>query len=666
MSKIYEVAIKLAGQLSGGFVRSFSQASSAVRNLGTDLDRLKTKEEKLFKARQNLQKNLSGLSKNAPYATGAGVALGAGLSTSVSTGMDFEAQISKVGAISRASAEDMAKLEAKARELGAATSWSATQAAEGMQYLSMAGFSTDQILKAMPGMLSLASAGAVDLGQAADIASNILSGFNMQASEMGLVGDVLVNTFTKSNTSLESLGVTMKYAAPIAVAYGLGIEQVAAMAAKLGDAGIQGSDAGTALRSMMVRLSKPTKETAEALAALGVELKKNGKMKDMATILAEIAKAEEKLSEAGRLRANATIFGTEALSAASVLMKQSVNGELQKFEQAVKAAGSSEEVAGRQLDNLKGDVTKLGSGLQELQLIIYGTIQPALRDLASWTTDIVTKVQGWCRENPALTKTITLAAVAIATATAAALPMVAAFRTMAFVVGAAKLPFSILGTVTGKLGIGISGLSGTMGSFAAAGGPLLLAAAGIYTLYRNSEDFRTVCDGIIGGVTKLGAELGGKLGGVLKEICEWLGKAIDGFMKLIGLGDTAKGVKNASESFERRQGIDLSTATAEEIAQAAAEDRVGMASGGIVTGPTRALIGEGREAEAVLPLSRLSSMLRGGTGAAGMNVTFSPTINVSGGADAYDQVKRGITEGRDALRRDLEKLMNDRRRLSYV
>jgi phage-related tail protein len=149
------------------------------------------------------------------------VALGATLAAPVRVAMEFEQSMAKVGAVARASGEELTRLTATARQLGATTNWTASQVAEGMQFLAMAGFNTEQTIAAMPGMLSLASAGAIDLGAAADIASNILTGFNMRAEEMGRLGDVMTNTFTTSNTNLQMLGESMKYVAPVAAATGV-------------------------------------------------------------------------------------------------------------------------------------------------------------------------------------------------------------------------------------------------------------------------------------------------------------------------------------------------------------------------------------------------------------------------------------------------------------
>src|SRR5690606_2922780 len=170
----------------------------------------------------------------------------------------------------RATDEEMAILSRTARELGASTVFSASQAAEGMSYLAMAGFSVSEIVDAMPGLLDTAAAAQSGLGVTADIVSNILSGFQLEARETTRVADVLTATFTSSNTTLEMLGDTMSYVAPVAASLGISLEEVAAMTGRLGDVGIQGQRAGTALRAIFTRLAAPTGEAAKILQQLGV------------------------------------------------------------------------------------------------------------------------------------------------------------------------------------------------------------------------------------------------------------------------------------------------------------------------------------------------------------------------------------------------------------
>lgn len=335
------------------------------------------------------------------------VALGATLAAPVRTAMNFEQAMAKVGAVSNASAEDLGKLTQTARQLGATTNWSASQAAEGMQFLAMAGFSTEQTMAAMPGMLNLASAGAIELGQAADIASNILSGFNLEANEMGRLGDVLTNTFTTSNTSLSGLGETMKYVAPIAAATGVSLEQAAAMAGKLGDAGIQGSNAGTALRAVISRLAAPTGQAADMLEQLGIQTTDaSGNLREVPDILADLNKSMASMGTAAKANITSTIFGLEAASAATVLLGKAGDGSLQDYATRLEETGSAARVAQKQNETATGAMKRLGSAVESIGITIGNVLLPVLADGADMVAKVVGVVDTLAQEFPLLTKVV--------------------------------------------------------------------------------------------------------------------------------------------------------------------------------------------------------------------------------------------------------------------
>lgn len=370
-------------RIGGNISRSFRQSINDVRS---NLDSIESKSKAAGKAMMAFS----------------AVAM-AGIGASVKTAIDFEAAMSKVGATSRANKEDLARLTATARELGATTAWSASQAAEGMQFLAMAGFSVNDTIAAMPGMLALASAGAVDLADAADIASNILTGFGLKSKDMDRVADVMTNAFTQSNVSVQMLGETMKYVAPVAESLGVSIETTAAMTGKLGDAGIQASMAGTALRAIMSRLAAPPKAAAKALAQLNVQTKDaKGNLRDMPEILAEIEKKTAKMGNAQKAGLFKQIAGEEAFSAMTVLAKQAGSGELQKFTEKMKETGSAQRVAKQMLDNTKGAITQLKSAVEGIMITIGNVFLPTITQATNKLTEIVAAVQVWSTANPEL------------------------------------------------------------------------------------------------------------------------------------------------------------------------------------------------------------------------------------------------------------------------
>lgn len=340
---------------------------------------------------RDIKKTANDFKKVGGVMTAAGTGLSIGIGKAVRTAADFESAMSRVGALSGATEKEMKLLTKEARRLGATTVFSATEAAEAMQYLAMAGFDTKQIIAAMPGVLNMAAAGGVALGDAANIATNIMSGFNLEASEAGRVADVLTKAFTNSNTTLYGLGETMKYAAPAAAAIGWSLEEVTAAAAKLGDVGIDASMAGTALRSAMVRLSNPTKKARDLLEKYNIQVTDaDGKVRPLHDILAQMKDRFANLSEAERAAAVQTIFGTEAMSAMLALMEDPEG--LRVFtEELENAGGTAEKIADQQMDNLSGSVEELKSAFEEVQIGIGTALIPILRSLADGLTNLLNK-----------------------------------------------------------------------------------------------------------------------------------------------------------------------------------------------------------------------------------------------------------------------------------
>src|SRR5699024_4902744 len=198
--------------------------------------------------------------------------------------------------------EELEQLEDMAKDLGETTRFSATEASEGMSFLAMAGFETNEILDSMPGLLNLAAAGQLDLGRAADITTNVMSGFNLEAEETGRVSDILAESAASANTSVEQMGGAMSYVAPVAEGAGLSIEETAAAMGTLSDAGIQGERAGTALRSMIASLQNPTGQTANALKDLGLSAEDvNPSMNSLSEILGTLEDAGMDSSQAMQL-----------------------------------------------------------------------------------------------------------------------------------------------------------------------------------------------------------------------------------------------------------------------------------------------------------------------------------------------------------------------------
>ncbi|MGI1678972.1 MAG: phage tail tape measure protein [Cellvibrionaceae bacterium] len=401
--------------------RELQQAGVSSRNLmgdnarlGASVERLSQKYRKLNQAMRAQEANKAQRADLRGQLFDA-VALGATVIAPVSIAVNFEQSIARLGAITRSGDDALLGLEQTARRLGETTQFSASEATSAMTFLGMAGFKTNEIISATPGMLNLAQAAGSDLAGTADIASNILSGFSLKADEMGRVGDVLSATFTTSNTTLQMLGDTLKYAAPVASSAGASIEQVAAMAGLLGNVGIQGSMAGTALRAAFLRLSAPPKIAADALANLGVEVKDlDGNLRSVPELLQELAQATEGLGSAERAEAIKQIFGSEASAGLTELLKQAGSGALDSYiQQLQQAKGTADTMAKKMSATTAGSLKRLGSALESVAISIGSLLLPSVAAGAELFAGMASWVSGAAQEYPWLTKVIVGATVGL-------------------------------------------------------------------------------------------------------------------------------------------------------------------------------------------------------------------------------------------------------------
>ncbi|MEG1812840.1 MAG: phage tail tape measure protein [Clostridia bacterium] len=312
----------------------------------------------------------------------------------VNTYKGFSSGMSTVRAITGATQADFVKLNQTAKDLGATTAFSATQAAEGMKYLGMAGWDVNEIIAAMPGLLDLAASGQTDLGTAADIVSDVMTAMGMAAGEAGRAADVFAKTATASNTSVEGIGASMKYVAPIANAFGASLEEVSTMIGLMANAGIKGEMAGTALRSSMLRMSDPVPEMAAAMKKLNLTFAdSSGKMKGIGTIVKELGEKFSALTESQRLEYAQTLFGTEAASAWLGVISQGAGAYDTFYASLMNANGAAKEMAAIQLDNLSGDMEELGGAAETLKLSLMEKLDPYLRSGIQWLTSKIPTLQ---------------------------------------------------------------------------------------------------------------------------------------------------------------------------------------------------------------------------------------------------------------------------------
>lgn len=325
--------------------------------------------------------------------TGTAAALGGVAAAAIKVGSDFESQMSRVKAISGATGEEFEQLKAQAMQLGADTSFSASQAAEGMENLAAAGFTTSEIMSAMPGLLNLAAASGEDLASSSDIAASTLRGFGLAASDAAHVADVLAANANRTNSSVADTGEAMKYIAPLARAAGLSLEETAAAIGIMANAGVNGSQAGTSLRGALSRLSKPTKDMSEAMDELGISFyDSNGKMKSLTEQVGMLRQATEGMTDEQKNNYLVTLYGQEALSGMLALINEG-EGSLGELTNAYKNCdGAAQEAAETMQDNLPGALEQLSGSAETLGLAFYNSVADNLKNAANTATESINNI----------------------------------------------------------------------------------------------------------------------------------------------------------------------------------------------------------------------------------------------------------------------------------
>ncbi len=331
-------------------------------------------------------------------------ALGAGLVAALQPAINFQDEMGRVGATLDANEADLAKLTAKARELGTATSWSAREAAGGMEELASAGFNTTQIIDAMAPTLSLARAGKIQIAQAAEIAGVALNSFGLEAANMGDVADQMTAASIASAVGVGEIGEALKYVGAGARAAGVELPKVLAMFAALSNAGIKGSQAGTSLKAIFSGMSAPSKAGAEAMERIGLKTKdQNGNLRDMFTLITEMNKKTAGMGSADKIGVVNAIVGTEAQAALLGLMQASSDGKLQELLAAVeKSQGMAGRVAAKIDASGKNQIGNFMGAVEDVAIAGGTALLPVLTDLLKQLAPFLEATSKWVDANPQL------------------------------------------------------------------------------------------------------------------------------------------------------------------------------------------------------------------------------------------------------------------------
>jgi len=341
----------------------------------------------------------------------------------IEVGKSFDTEMSKVQAISGATAEEMETLRAKAKEMGESTKYTATEAGEAFEYMAMAGWKTEQMISGIDGILNLATASGEDLGTTSDIVTDALTAFGLSASDAGRFADVLAAASSNANTNVSMMGASFKYVAPVAGSLGYSIEDTAIALGLMANAGIKADMAGTSLRNLFQRMAKPTDESEAAMQRLGLALYDDtGRMYSLQEIMDQLREGfvsinmpledynaaldeldaalaegsikqgeyEKSLEElnlqafgaegAEKARAAAMLGGARAMSGLLAIANASEEDYNKLTDAIYGSAGAAQEMADIMMDNLEGDMTKFQSRLQGIQLELYEKMEPALRE----------------------------------------------------------------------------------------------------------------------------------------------------------------------------------------------------------------------------------------------------------------------------------------------
>lgn len=338
----------------------------------------------------------------------------------VSVAADFEESMSNVEALSGASVLEMDALNAKAKELGATTKFTAQEAGDAMGYMSMAGWNAQEMLSGMNGVIQLAAASGEDLATVSDIVTDSLSAFKLTAADSAHFSDVLAQAATKSNTNVALMGDSFRYAASLCGTLGYSIEDAAVNLGIMANNGIKGSQAGTALKTSLANLSAPTDDQAIMMERLGISMTDTGgAMLSLSELTGRIRAAFSGLSEAQQAEAASTLFGKEAMTGMLAIINTS-QSEYDSLTASIQnSAGAAERMAAIKLDNLNGQLTLMDSAMDALKTTIGEEFNPELRTLAEAGTDVLAWANNFVQENPALVKGIMAGAGAVGVGAAA-------------------------------------------------------------------------------------------------------------------------------------------------------------------------------------------------------------------------------------------------------
>ena len=491
---------------------------------------------------ENLGNSIAGVGKTLmPISTAVG---GLGIAA-VKTAADFDSAMSQVAAVSGATGDDLQSLRDKAREMGEKTKFSASEAAEAMNYMAMAGWKSKDMISGIDGIMNLAAASGEDLATTSDIVTDALTAFGLSAADSGHFADILAAASSNANTNVSMMGETFKYCAPIAGALGFSAEDTAEAIGLMANAGIKSSQAGTALRTIMNNLAGEVKISGQAIGDVTIATTNaDGSMRSLSDILADCRVAFGGLTESEKAQAAESLVGKNAMSGFLALMN-AAPADIEKLSGAIdNCDGTAEKMAATMQDNLIGQLTILKSQLEELAISFGEMLMPAIRNIVTKIQEFVDKLNGMDEGTREMVLKIGLLVAALG-------PFLVILGTTIAKIGTAMKGFVQLANGFNKLKVAVQGGTGLFGKLGAAIGgisaPVVAVVAVIGTLvdaflhlWNTNEGFReaiigtwntiketvsTFCQGIVDRLNALGFSF--------QNITEVLSAVWNGFCSLL-------------------------------------------------------------------------------------------------------------------------------------
>lgn len=420
---------------------------------------------------------------------------------------DFESAMSQVQAISGATGSDFDRLADKAKEMGAKTKFSASESAEAMNYMAMAGWKTQDMLDGIEGIMNLAAASGENLATTSDIVTDALTAFGLKAKDSGRFADVLAAASANANTNVSMLGESFKYVAPVAGALKFSAEDTSIALGLMANSGIKASQAGTALRTLLSNMANPGKSAAAAMQNLGISLTDDeGNMLSLMDVMQDLRKSFSTLTEAEAAEQASLLAGKTGMSGLLAVVNSS-DEDFQKLTEAIYGAGgSAEEMADVQLNNLQGRLTIFKSALEGLAISFGELLIPALTKAVGWITDLV----NWLNSLDEGTKETI---VQIAAVLAVAGPVLLLIGKLIGVITSVHKAVTILKPA-------IAAVNAVLAANPIAIVILAIGAlvAALVTLYRKNEDFRNFVQSAWAKITSTFNSAVTKIVGVLKKI----------------------------------------------------------------------------------------------------------------------------------------------------